>query len=153
MPATFLKRDFNTPTLQICKIFKETYFEEQLRAISSEKIPMKRKKLRNLFIGAFIKVVFMITVYEAVQFLFIFIRLYHFSPSLTYFKGHLFVIHSSFRSHICERFLTVKVHKKTEKMLALRKALASFLWTLTVQNLPQIFRFGDQWVNILISKN
>ena len=153
MPATFLKRDFNTPTLQICKIFKETYFEEQLRAISSEKIPMKRKKLRNLFIGAFIKVVFMITVYEAVQFLFIFIRLYHFSPSLTYFKGHLFVIHSSFRSHICERFLTVKVHKKAEKMLALRKALASFLWTLTVQNLPQIFRFGDQWVNILISKN
>ena len=153
MPATFLKRDFNTPTLQICKIFKETYFEEQLRAISSEKIPMKRKKLRNLFIGAFIKVVFMITVYEAVQFLFIFIRLYHFSPSLTYFKGHLFVIHSSFRSHICERFLTVKVHKKTEKMLALHKALASFLWTLTVQNLPQIFRFGDQWVNILISKN
>ena len=153
MPATFLKRDFNTPTLQICKIFKETYFEEQLRAISSEKIPMKRKKLRNLFIGAFIKVVFMITVYEAVQFLFIFIRLYHFSPSLTYFKGHLFVIHSSFRSYICERFLTVKVHKKTEKMLALRKALASFLWTLTVQNLPQIFRFGDQWVNILISKN
>ena len=135
MPATFLKRDFNTPTL---------YFEEQLRAISSEKIPMKRKKLRNLFIGAFIKVVFMITVYEAVQFLFIFISLYHFSPSLTYFKGHLFVIHSSFRSHICERFLTVKVHKKTEKMLALRKALASFLWTLTVQNLPQIFRFGDQ---------
>ena len=153
MPATFLKRDFNTPTLQICKIFKETYFEEQLRAISSEKIPMKRKKLRNLFIGAFIKVVFMITVYEAVQFLFIFISLYHFSPSLTYFKGHLFVIHSSFRSHICERFLTVKVHKKTEKMLALRKALASFLWTLTVQNLPQIFRFGDQWVNILINKN
>ena len=144
MPATFLKRDFNTPTL---------YFEEQLRAISSEKIPMKRKKLRNLFIGAFIKVVFMITVYEAVQFLFIFISLYHFSPSLTYFKGHLFVIHSSFRSHICERFLTVKVHKKTEKMLALRKALASFLWTLTVQNLPQIFRFGDQWVNILINKN
>ena len=144
MPATFLKRDFNTPTL---------YFEEQLRAISSEKIPMKRKKLRNLFIGAFIKVVFMITVYEAVQFLFIFIRLYHFSPSLTYFKGHLFVIHSSFRSHICERFLTVKVHKKAEKMLALRKALASFLWTLTVQNLPQIFRFGDQWVNILINKN
>ena len=144
MPTTFLKRDFNTPTL---------YFEEQLRAISSEKIPMKRKKLRNLFIGAFIKVVFMITVYEAVQFLFIFISLYHFSPSLTYFKGHLFVIHSSFRSHICERFLTVKVHKKTEKMLALRKALASFLWTLTVQNLPQIFRFGDQWVNILISKN
>ena len=112
MPATFLKRDFNTPTLQICKIFKETYFEEQLRAISSEKIPMKRKKLRNLFIGAFINVVFMITVYEAVQFLFIFISLYHFSPSLTYFKGHLFVIHSSFRSHICERFLTVKVHKK-----------------------------------------
>ena len=153
MPATFLKRDFNTPTLQICKIFKETYFEEQLRAISSEKIPMKRKKLRNLFIGAFINVVFMITVYEAVQFLFIFIRLYHFSPSLTYFKGHLFVIHSSFRSHICERFLTVKVHKKTEKMLALHKALASFLWTLTVQNLPQIFRFGDQWVNILINKN
>ena len=153
MPATFLKRDFNTPTLQICKIFKETYFEEQLRAISSEKIPMKRKKLRNLFIGAFINVIFMITVYEAVQFLFIFISLYHFSPSLTYFKGHLFVIHSSFRSHICERFLTVKVHKKTEKMLALRKALASFLWTLTVQNLPQIFRFGDQWVNILISKN
>ena len=153
MPATFLKRDFNTPTLQICKIFKETYFEEQLRAISSEKIPMKRKKLRNLFIGAFINVIFMITVYEAVQFLFIFISLYHFSPSLTYFKGHLFVIHSSFRSHICERFLTVKVHKKAEKMLALRKALASFLWTLTVQNLPQIFRFGDQWVNILISKN
>ena len=153
MPATFLKRDFNTPTLQICKIFKETYFEEQLRAISSEKIPMKRKKLRNLFIGAFINVVFMITVYEAVQFLFIFISLYHFSPSLTYFKGHLFVIHSSFRSYICERFLTVKVHKKTEKMLALRKALASFLWTLTVQNLPQIFRFGDQWVNILINKN
>ena len=153
MPTTFLKRDFNTPTLQSCKIFKETYFEEQLRAISSEKIPMKRKKLRNLFIGAFIKVVFMITVYEAVQFLFIFIRLYHFSPSLTYFKGHIFVIHSSFRSYICERFLTVKVHKKTEKMLALRKALASFLWTLTVQNLPQIFRFGDQWVNILISKN
>ena len=38
-------------------------------------------------------------------------------------------------------------------MLALHKALASFLWTLTVQNLPQIFRFGDQWVNILISKN
>ena len=70
------KKRLQHSTLQSCKIFKETYFEEQLRAISSEKIPMKRKKLRNLFIGAFIKVVFMITVYEAVQFLFIFIRLF-----------------------------------------------------------------------------
>ena len=58
-----------------------------------KKIPIKRKKLGNLFKFLFNKVVIMITAYEISQLLYILISLYFFSSTLRLFEGHLVLLH------------------------------------------------------------